>query len=140
MIFLLDTNLLIALCDPNHTQHQAAHHWFSQGKRKWATCPITENGFVRITSHSSYPGRAGDASLSLGILREFCKLPSHCFWPDDITLRDLTMADSRLQSRQITDLYLLALARRHEAKLATFDRRIPISLVAGGDTALERVG
>ena len=72
--FLLDINVLLALSDPLHIQHEAAHQWFAQeGKKSWATCPLTENGFVRIASHPQYPNRPGDALMVLAILRKFCQ-------------------------------------------------------------------
>jgi predicted nucleic acid-binding protein len=64
IVYLLDVNVLLALCDPLHVHHAAAHRWFAAvGRFAWATCPITENGFVRIAAHRSYPNRPGDAAV-----------------------------------------------------------------------------
>jgi predicted nucleic acid-binding protein len=85
--YLLDVNVLIALSDPMHLHHDAAHRWFgSHGKESWATCPITENGFVRIASHPSYPNRPGDTPVVLSLLRQMCAVEGHHFWPDGITI------------------------------------------------------
>jgi toxin-antitoxin system PIN domain toxin len=137
-VYLLDVNLLLALSDPMHLHHEAAHRWFAaHGRSAWATCPITENGFVRIASHPSYPNRPGDATAVLAILRRFCAVPEHHFWPDDMSLRDLLRPDAVITHAQVTDLYLLALAAHKGGKLASFDRRIVTAAVPGGAAALE---
>ncbi|MFZ5570287.1 MAG: TA system VapC family ribonuclease toxin [Thermodesulfobacteriota bacterium] len=137
-IYLLDVNLLIALCDPMHVHHDGAHRWFaSKGRGQWATCPLTENSFVRIASHPRYPNRPGDVSVVLSILQRFCQTKGHSFWPEDISLRDLLPADAVIHHAQITDLYLLGLAAHKGGKLATLDRRIPADVIPGGIEALE---
>lgn len=139
-VCLLDVNVLLAMADPRHVNHDAAHQWFAAGgNTAWATCPITENGFVRIASHPNYPNRPGDAALVLGTLGRMCSLPGHQFWAADTSLRDLLPADTILTHTQITDLYLLGLAVAHGGRLATFDQRIPTALVAGGATAIEQI-
>jgi len=139
--FLLDVNVLIALSDPMHLHHEAAHHWFAVGGRaSWATCPLTENGFVRITSHPSYPNRPGDASLVLVLLRQLCGVEGHLFWPDEVSIRDVLPPDAVLTHNQVTDVYLLGLAVARRGKLATFDRRIESVAVPGGSAALEIIG
>ena len=136
--YLLDVNLLLALTDPMHVTHDIAHEWFARtGHQQWATCPLTENGFVRIASHPKYPNRPGDANLVLAMLRQFCAIDGHQFWTDDISLRDLLSADAVFTHQQITDIYLLGLAVQHNGKLATFDRRIPASAIQNGAQALE---
>ncbi len=51
--YLLDVNLLLALSDPMHFHHNSAHRWLAEKvQRAWATCPLTENGFIRIASHT----------------------------------------------------------------------------------------
>ena len=140
MVFLLDVNLLLALCDPQHMHHDPAHQWFAaKGRPAWATCPITENGFIRIASHPSYPNTPGRASSAATLLREFCKGPGHHFWPDAVSL--MNEAHFRLgpvlSANQTTDVYLLGLAVKHGGKLATLDRSIPASGVIGGEHALE---
>ena len=121
--FLLDVNVLVALIDPVHVQHDAAHNWFARhGASAWATCPLTENGVVRIVSHPRYPGSPGPPAVIATLISRFCALPGHVFWPDDVSLLDPKRIDaSRLLShRQVTDSYLLALAHAHRGKLATF--------------------
>jgi uncharacterized protein len=121
--FLLDVNVLVALAFPTHASHRAAHEWFRQEPdRLWATCPLTQAGFLRVA------GRALGASQravrdALAGLEEDCKNHSHEFWPVDVDLRDLTDSlRARLTGHnQITDLQLLLLAHRHRGQLATFD-------------------
>lgn len=137
--FLLDTNVLIALIDPGHIQHDAAHEWFaSRGKRSWATCPLTENGVLRIVGNASYPNSPGTPSAVAKLLTAFRALPGHIFWADDISLLDARKLDATrlLSSAQITDSYLLALACAHDGKLATFDRRLVADAVHGGAQCL----
>jgi toxin-antitoxin system PIN domain toxin len=130
---ILDVNVVIALLDPDHAFHERAHEWWTaNNKRGWASCPITENGVVRIMSNPGYSAKMrftpGDLITRL---QTFATETNHEFWPDDVSLRDGTVfATSRIHgSRQVTDLYLLALASKHKARLATFDRAIPLSAV-----------
>jgi toxin-antitoxin system PIN domain toxin len=143
VIHLLDVNLLIALLDRNHVHHEAASDWFNQvGRRGWATCPITENGFLRILSSSSYPIALESADSVLDLLRSFCSQKGHHFWPDNISLLEVTnnFSADAITSRDITDVYLLALAVRNNGKFATFDRRIPTDLIVGGPERLLLIG
>ena len=140
--FLLDINVLIALIDPAHVQHDRAHNWFAaSGRRGWATCPLTENGVVRIVGSPRYPNSPGTPGAVAELLSILCALPGHEFWPDDITLLDAERVsrDRLLDSSQVTDTYLLALARAHRGKLATFDQRLVAVAVAGGVQALHVV-
>lgn len=143
MTFLLDVNVLIALIDPAHVQHDAAHDWFAaQGKKKWATCPLTENGVLRIVGHARYPNSPGTPAAVAQVMTGLCALPGHVFWPDDISLLDAGKLDSTrlLGSAQVTDSYLLALACGHGGKLATFDRRLVVDAVRGGSKGLHLIG
>lgn len=125
--YLLDTNVLIAMAWPVHVHHQATRRWFDRyGAASWATCPITQAGFVRISSH---PGVFRDAvrpEIALALLKDMATHPGHQFWPDDLTMADTTFQFPSLLTghRQITDTYLLSLAARHRGKLATWDRAI----------------
>ena len=142
MVYLLDVNLLLALCDPRHMHHDPAHRWFAgKGKSAWATCPITENGFVRIASHPSYPNSPGSASRAVDLLREFCRGAGNRFWPDAVSLTDETLfrLGPVLSANQTTDVYLLGLAVKNHGELATLDRSIPTSVVIGGERVLEIV-
>jgi toxin-antitoxin system PIN domain toxin len=138
--YLLDVNLLIALTDPMHVHHDLALRWFVQtGAQGWATCPLTENGFVRIASHPRYPNRPGDVSVVLAILRQFCTAREHHFWSEDISIRDLIGSDVIVTHAHITDIFLLGLAVHRAGKLATLDQRIPVTAVHGGLEALELI-
>lgn len=135
MTFLLDVNVLIALIDPAHVQHDAAHEWFAvRGRRAWATCPLTENGVIRIVGHVRYPNSPGTPAAVAQLMAALRSLPGHVFWPDDISLLDDEKLDTArlLSSGQVTDSYLLALACAHSGKLATFDRRLVTEAVRGG--------
>lgn len=140
---LLDINLLIAMLDPTHVHHQLAHEWFADSRgRGWATCPVTENGFVRILS-LAMPDRPAIAPGILAThLQTMCSDPGHVFWPDRISLSDPARFDlSAARHRQLIDIYLLGLAHLNGGTLATFDRTIPVNTVIGAtrDT-LEVIG
>jgi toxin-antitoxin system PIN domain toxin len=128
---LLDINVLIALFDPDHVSHEAAIAWFARhAKQGWASCPLTQNGCVRIMSSPSYPN-AQPVQAIVRRLAEACDERVHQFWPDEPSLLDLTVFDpTRIHGpRQITDVYLLGLAVRHQGRLVTFDDRIALSAV-----------
>src|SRR5215204_6866931 len=109
---LLDVNLLIALLDQQHIHHGRAHGWWGLEQAKgWASCPLTENGFVRIMSQPAYPQSISPA-YALGVLRKQIVDSDHALWADDISLLDMARFDpSRiLGPTQLTDVYLLGLA------------------------------
>lgn len=138
--YLLDVNLLLALTDPMHVHHDPAHRWFTAiGRQSWATCPITENGFLRIASHPKYPNRPGDIAAVLTILRQFCALDGHSFWTESVSVRDILQPDVIITHTHVTDIYLLGLAVRNGGKLATLDQRIPASAINDGPAALELI-
>jgi uncharacterized protein len=138
--YLLDVNVLLALSDPMHVNHEAAHRWFAdKGQSAWATCPITENRFVRIASHPNYPNRPGDVSVVLAILRQFCAAKGHYFWVADLSIREFLQPSALITYSQITDVFLLSLAVHRGGKLATFDQRIATVAVQGGSEALELI-
>jgi toxin-antitoxin system PIN domain toxin len=133
VVALLDANVLIALFDPSHVHHGAAHRWFASNRRnKWATCALTENALVRILSNPSYPGVSTTISDAAIRLRTFCATEEHVFWKDSLSLRETGRFHwHRVHGhRQITDLYLLALSVIHQGKLATFDSAISLRAVA----------
>lgn len=143
MTHLPDVNVLIALIDRHHVSHEAAHAWFkATGQKSWATCPITENGVIRILSHPKYPNAPGSPAAVVGIIATMRKLPGHVFWPDDLSLADSNHVESRhlLTPAQVTDSYLLALARSKGGLLATFDRRLITTAVRCGKSALLYIG
>lgn len=137
---LLDINVLVALFDPDHIHHELAHDWFADNHASgWATCPITQNGLIRVLSNPRY----GSPSSSLRSVREglrrFLSSKHHEFWSDEISLCDDTLFDvtAMVGHRQITDVYLVGLAKRRRGHLVTFDRSIPLRAVVGADrTAL----
>ncbi len=137
--YLLDVNVLIALIDPAHVRHDQAHEWFgAEGRLAWATCPLTENGVLRIVGAARYPTSPGSPAVVAELLAVFCDLEGHAFWPDDLTLLDsrLVNCDRLLDSSQVTDTYLLALAAAYGGKLATFDRHLVADAVVDGGKAL----
>jgi uncharacterized protein len=136
-LFLLDVNLLIALLDEWHPHHSASLAFFPTAQAQgWATCPITENGFLRILGHPAYRDGPGTAEAARELLVELCASPGHQFWADDATLRDARLLAKLPASGQLTDAYLLALAADRGGQLATFDRRIDPRWVEGGKRAL----
>jgi uncharacterized protein len=130
---LLDVNVLIALLDANHIFHQKAHAWWATNARKgWASCPLVENGVVRIMANPSYSvSRRFTVEELVEALAKFASATNHAFWPDTLSLREAKVfaADYIHGSKQLTDLYLLALATKHQGRLVTFDQGIPISAV-----------
>jgi len=140
--FLLDINVLIALIDPAHLQHDKAHAWFAaKGQKAWATCPITENGVLRIVGHRRYPNSPGSPAAVAELLAAFLELPGHAFWPDDVSLLDRTHVHSArlLDPAHVTDTYLLALALSHDGQLATLDQRLVTDAVIKGKQALHQI-
>ena len=135
---LLDVNLLVALFDPDHIHHEAAHDWFADNRAAgWATCPVTENGFVRVISHPQYGAASARPAEVVDRLRRFCAGAHHAFWPDAVSLRDDTLFRPAFirGHRQLTDIYLLGLAVKRGGCLATLDRTIPLAAVAGAARA-----
>jgi uncharacterized protein len=105
----------------------------------WATCPFTENAFIRIASHPNYPNRPGDVTAVPAILHRLCEAPNHHFWADDISILQILEADVIVTHAQLTDVYLLGLAVHKRGRLATLDQRIPVDAVRGGREALELI-
>jgi hypothetical protein len=124
-VALLDVNVLVALAWPNHVHHAAAHTWFAgQRSRGWATCPLTESGFVRVSSNPRLTSDARRPAEAIELLRRMVTLPGHAFWGDETSLATSPhVAGERLIGyRQVTDAHLLAVALAHEGRVATFDR------------------
>lgn len=134
---LLDVNVLVALLDAGHLHHAAATSWLAaHAKLGWASCPLTQNGCLRILSLGSYPNAQPAAVVAQRLGRAVAG-GSHVFWPDSVSLLEpgVLRWDRVLTSRQITDTYLLALAAAHGGRLVTFDRGISIEAVP---TALKK--
>jgi uncharacterized protein len=122
---LLDINILTALLWPAHEHHEVAHRWFGgRADAPWATCSLTQLGFVRIVSNPAFSRDALSPVEALALLGENLAHPAHAFWSDSLqvpaAVKDM---EPRLQGyKQLTDAYLLALAHRRKGVLATFDR------------------
>jgi toxin-antitoxin system PIN domain toxin len=134
-VALLDVSLLVALFDSDHVHHEAAHDWFADhGAYGWATCALTQNGFVRILANPRYPTtvRYRPAEL-LQHLHQFCGSKHHVFWAESVSLTDTKIFNAALirGHRQVSDVYLLGLAKKMRGYLATFDAGIPLSAVIG---------
>lgn len=137
MVHLLDVNVLIALSDEAHDFHRRAVAWFMRDpQRAWATCPITENGFVRILGHSNYPAFPGGTSAARNLLDALCSQRGHQFWADTLSIRDRLFPGRIPDSRHLTDHYLLGLAVSRKGRFVTFDRRVDAALITGGKRAL----
>ena len=133
---LFDVNVLVALLDAGHLHHRVAMAWLAaHGRRGWASCPLTQNGCLRILSLPSYPNSQPTAQVAQRLAVAVADR-SHAFWPDDLSLLDAQCVrwDRVLGPRQLTDLYLLALAVRRGGTLATLDRAIDAAAVPGAST------
>lgn len=121
---LLDVNVLVALAWPNHVHHAAAREWFNENHRNgWATTPVTESGFVRVSSNRAAIATAALPQVALELLTTMTALSGHEFWPDDVALVTGGFGNPALivSHRDVTDSHLLALAERHGGVLVTFD-------------------
>lgn len=138
--FLLDVNVLIALTWPSHLHHRQAQAWF--GLRRTAgfrTCPLTQTGLVRISCNRSFTPEAVSPRDALALLETITSLPEHQFWPDDLPLNQAIGREQQIAGhRQITDIYLLALAKSRGGILATFDRAV-LSLPCDTQESVELV-
>jgi hypothetical protein len=130
---LLDVNVLVALFDEAHIFNERAHAWLERNRQSGiATCPLTENGLVRILSHPRYSQiQHLSPAVIIARLARFCACSDHLFWADDVSLRDVDCfrADRISGSRQVTDSYLLALALQHGGRLVTLDHQIVVASV-----------
>jgi toxin-antitoxin system PIN domain toxin len=141
MISLLDVNCLIALLDVDHVHHATMERWFrasvSQG---WSTCPITENGLVRVMSLPKYPSgrRSPDQIVEQLQMLKSVFHRTHEFWPDEVSLTDesLFRVNYITGPKLVTDAYLLGLAAKHRGKLVSFDRSLPWQAVRNGSMRL----
>lgn len=134
---LLDVNVLLALFDEDHVDHGRAREWLKADIRGgWASCAITQNGFVRIISQPRYPNPVSPAA-AISRLAKATATEHHEFWPCSVSLVDDTVIDrSRVHStRQVTDAYLLALATAHRGRFVTFDRSISLAVAPGAGQA-----
>lgn len=139
MTDLLDINLLVSLAWPNHVHHAAAQQWFQRRTaREWATTPVTESGFVRVSSNRSAIPTAVAPAQAVALLARMRGVAGHTFLPDDVetvTGADRVDPTRVVTYRLVTNAHLLALARRHGARLATLDRGVK-ALAGGVDDVL----
>ena len=141
MSCLLDVNVLIALLWPPHEAHARAQRWFAQNARHgWATCAMTQAGFVRIVSNPIFSRRAVSPRDALEVLSGSLQHPAHHFWTEDIGVTEALAHFGRrlLGHQQITDAYLLGLAIQKKGKLATLDASLS-SLLSDQTTARSRL-
>ncbi len=130
MIFFPDVNVLIALAWPNHLHHSDAHRWFSDTingtENSWATSPLTQTAFIRISSNPRIIHDAVPVREAQTILDAYIQHPAHVFWADTLDASVLAkLPPSMLQGhRQVTDAYLLSLAFQNSGVLVTFDKAI----------------
>lgn len=141
-VSLLDVNVLVALFFPDHVHHDLAHDWFADHRHEgWATCPLTENGFIRVACQQPSDDvlvRPADVIEHLG---RFCSDKRHRSWTDSVSLTDAAVFAPQFirGHQQLTDVYLLGLARKMGGRLATFDRTIPVKAIRGGTADLLHV-
>ncbi|MFY9824806.1 MAG: TA system VapC family ribonuclease toxin [Thermoanaerobaculia bacterium] len=141
MVSLLDVNVLVALAWPVHEHHERATQWFRRNQRAgWATCPLTQSGFVRVSSNLKVTLDAKSPREAIVALRRILALPHHVFFSDDISLVRSQFVDPEKLSghRQVTDAHLLGIALRHDGRLATLDRGV-FDLVPSAFPASEAV-
>jgi toxin-antitoxin system PIN domain toxin len=130
---LLDINVLLALLDAGHVDHRRAREWISgEIRHGWASCALTQNGFVRVISQPRYPSPLSPAE-AIERLRRATTTEHHEFWPCSISLLEgrRVHAGHVHGPRQVTDVYLLALAVEHGGRFVTFDRSLPLSAAPG---------
>ncbi|MGE5836774.1 MAG: TA system VapC family ribonuclease toxin [Acidobacteriota bacterium] len=136
-VALLDVNVLVALFMPEHVHHELAHDWFADHQGAgWATCAVTENGFIRVVTQ--LPGEnVLRPETAVEHFRRFCAAKSHQFWADRVSVTDPAVFKPAYirGHRQITDIYLLGLATAMRGYLATFDESIPLKAVIGATAA-----
>lgn len=141
MTYLLDVNVLVALAWPVHVHHEPAHQWFADYHRRgWATCAVTEAGFIRVSSNRRATPDARPPAEAAAVLHAMCNLARHFFIDDSVRLSQHTeeLRDAVHGSGQVTDVHLLLLAARSDLTLVTFDKgaaelaghlRVPVDLL-----------
>jgi uncharacterized protein len=133
-VALLDVNVLVALFHEGHVHHEIAHDWFADNAHGgWASCPLTENGLVRILGNPARIEQHVPIARVVELLSRFCDHSKHHFWRDDVSLRNTALVNAAeiRGHQQISDVYLLGLAVKHGGRLATFDAGVPLGAVKG---------
>ena len=134
MVALLDVSVLVALFNGGHADHDVAHDWFADNSDDgWASCPLTENGLLRVLGNRTQASAFVPIPDLLKNLKQFCASTRHDFWPDVLSFRDeRTFNITAIHGpTQLTDVYLLALAVKRKGRFVTFDRGVPIAVVKG---------
>lgn len=123
---LLDTNVLLALAWPNHQHHSLAHEWFhAQARHGWASCALTQVGFIRLSSNPAYTPSAVTPQQAAHLLRKLISHPRHQFWPSPAATAPAIYLQT-LGHQQVNDAYLVEVAKRRSGRLVTLDTRLPI--------------
>lgn len=124
---LLDVNVLVALLWPAHEGHERAQNWFAKNAGAgWATCPMTQAGFVRIVSNPAFSRDAVTPKEAIELLAANMRHKAHQFWADeiDVVVAMVPLVERIKGHQQVTDAYLLGLARQKKGKLATMDKGV----------------
>lgn len=123
---LLDTNVLLALAWPNHQHHVPAHNWFAaQARKGWATCAVTQLGFIRLSSNPAYTANAVSPQEAAALLQQWTRLKGHRFWTSPAA-DDSTIYARAIGHQQVNDAWLVEVARRNAGRLVTMDTRLPV--------------
>ena len=122
--YLLDMNVLAALCSDEHEFHEKAHRWFDTISAAWALCPLTEAGFIRLAANPATHVGPGSIARATEVLGGLVRLPGYSYWPVTDTWAELTapFGDRIFGHQQVTDAYLLGMAIKEGGVLVTFDR------------------
>ncbi len=132
---LLDVNALVALAWDSHVHHARVRAWFAtHSSEGWATCPVTESGFVRVSSNPRVLSHPIGVEAARGVLSALRAVEGHAFLMDDVAIGDEDVP-SMSGYRQVTDAHLLTLARRRGARVVTFDAGL-FTLAEGRDVEL----
>jgi uncharacterized protein len=134
-VALLDVNALVALAWDSHVHHATMRRWFAEnGSSGWATCPITESGFVRVSSNPNVLPSPIGVDAARGVLAALRAAGAHAFLVDDVSITESDVPRI-VGHRQVTDAHLLTLARRRGTRLVTFDAALAV-LGEGRDVEL----
>ena len=136
MLVLPDVNVLVALAWPTHVHHELAHAWAGRhGGEPWATCPLTQSGFVRVSSNRHVIPAAKSPREAIQALEAMIARPHHVFLADEVSIADRKWVafEKLVGYRQVTDAHLLAVALTRGAALVTLDQNIRGLVPAGFD-------
>ena len=133
VLTLLDVNILIALAVPGHLHYVAAHKYFSQVQQSWATCSMTEAGFLRLLLNPTVTGQRIEPMAALAMLDGMRKHPGWHYLNDNVQVGNGPI-DWRILAgkQQVTDMHLVEVAAVYGARLATFDKKLE-SILAPAD-------